>query len=196
MAKDTQEMVVAEARRLFFQFGFRRISMDEIASGLRMSKKTLYALFPTKEALIRAAVESFLEPNLAKITALLQNEKTVAGFFAGSIAVFQGLSQCISEPMMSDMRTMPEIWHEVETRRLKVLMGLREVLERGKRSGEIRSDLHIDLFLRIFIMMVNAVGNPAVMMELNLKPSELVEQIHAVFFQGIMNDGRRKRGAK
>ena len=195
MPKDNRDRVVAEARRLFYQYGFRKITMDEIASGLRMSKKTLYALFPTKDALIRAVIETILEPNLGKISALIQNEKTVAGFFSGSIAVFHGLSQCISEPMMSDMRTMPEIWREVEARRVNVLMGLRGVLERGQRSGEIRPDLHLDLFLKIFILMVNAVGNPAVMIELNMKPSELADQLHDIFFHGIMSVGRGKRGA-
>jgi AcrR family transcriptional regulator len=195
MAVQTRELVVAEAKRLFFQFGFRRITMDEIARNLRMSKKTLYALFPAKEALIRAVVESIMEPNLSRLRELMQNEKTVAAIFSGSMAVFHGLSQSISEPMMSDMRTMPEIWREVESRRQNVLLGLRKALERGKRSGEIRPDLHVDLFLRIYILIVNAVGNPAVMMELNLKPSELADQIYAVFFHGIMNDGRQKRGA-
>jgi AcrR family transcriptional regulator len=194
MANDVREMVIAEARRLFFQYGFRKVSMDEIASTLRMSKKTLYALFRAKDDLIRTVVGTILEPNLGRITSLIQNEKTVSGFFSGSIAVFHEIAQAISEPMISDMRTMPDIWREVETRRQKVLLGLRKVLERGKRNGEIRPDLHIDLFLKIFILMVNAVGNPAVMMELNMKPSELADQIQGVFFKGIVNHGPRKRG--
>lgn len=195
MVKDNRDMVVAEARRLYQQYGFRKITMAEIAANLRLSKKTLYALFPSKDALIRAVVESILEPVLEKLTALMRNEKTVAGLFAGGIAVFHGLSRCISEPMMSDMRTMPELWRMVESRRLKVLMGLRDVLERGKRSGEIRPDLHLELFLKVFILTVNAVGNPAVMLELNLKPSELAEHIHGIFFRGVINGGRNRGGA-
>jgi len=186
MVNEVREMIVSEARRLFYQYGFRKITMEEIASGLKMSKKTLYTLFPSKDVLIRAVIETILEPNLGKISELTRNEKTVAGFFAGSISVFHGLSQCISEPMMSDMRTMPEIWREVEARRVNVLMGLRGILERGKQSGEIRPDLDVELFVKVFIMIVNAVGNPAVMMELNLKPSELVDQIHGMLFRGVM----------
>lgn len=195
MAIDTRDVVIAEARRLFFQYGFRKVTMDEIAAAARMSKKTVYALFPAKDDLIRAVIETILAPTLGRIAGLIKNEKTVAGFFAGSIAVFHGFSQAISEPMVSDMRTMPDIWREVEARRLKVFLGLREVLERGKRSGEIRPDLHIDLFLKIFVLMVNAVGNPAVMMELNLRPSELADQVHGIFFRGIMNKAPEKGGA-
>lgn len=195
MTGATRDQVVAEARRLAYQYGFRRIAMDEIARNLRMSKKTLYVLFPSKKDLIRAVVDSILEPNLARISALARNEKTVAGFFAGSIGVFHGLSRSLSEPMMADMRTMPDIWSEAEARRREALMGLRQVLERGRRSGEIRPDLHVDLFLRIFLLMVNAVGNPAVMLELNMKPSELAGQLGGLFLKGILNDKRRTGGA-
>jgi len=194
MTDDARDRVVAESQRLFFQFGFRRITMDEISRNLRMSKKTLYVLFPSKKDLVRAVVDSILEPNLAKISTLIQDEKTVAGFFSGSLAVFRELSQSISEPMMSDMRTMPDIWRNVESRRLAVLMRIKDVLERGKRTGEIRPDLHTDLFLRIYIQIVNAVGNPAMMMELNLKPSEMADQVYGVFFRGIMTGRRRKGG--
>jgi AcrR family transcriptional regulator len=40
--------VIAAARRQFFVHGFRRVSMDDLAAELRMSKKTLYACFPSK----------------------------------------------------------------------------------------------------------------------------------------------------
>mgnify|MGYP002682025204 FL=1 len=195
MTGEARDRIVAEARRLFYQFGFRRIAMDEIAANLRMSKKTLYALFPSKKELIQAVVESILEPNLARVSALARNEKSVAGFFSGSIAVFHGLSRSISEPMMADMRTMPDVWSKVEARRREALMGLRQVLERGKRSGEIRPDLHVDLFLRIYLLMINAVGNPAVILALNMKPSELAGQLGGLFLKGILNDKRRTGGA-
>jgi len=195
MADIPRELVIGEAKRLFFQFGFRRITMDEIAGNLRMSKKTLYALFPSKEELVRAVVETILQPNLKKILALTRESASVAEFFGRSIEVFRELGRSISDPMMSDMRSMPEIWRDAEARRVEVLSHIKEVLERGKRSGELRSELHVDLFLRMFIQMVNSVGNPTTMMELNLKPTELAEQIHVIFFRGIVNPEHRPGGA-
>ena len=45
--------ILAAARRLFFAHGFGRVTMDEIASELAMSKKTLYRHFASKEAALR-----------------------------------------------------------------------------------------------------------------------------------------------
>ncbi|MHB8055870.1 MAG: TetR/AcrR family transcriptional regulator [Candidatus Aminicenantales bacterium] len=195
MAVQTRELVVVEAKRLFFQFGFRRITMDEIARNLRMSKKTLYALFPTKDDLIREVVRAVMKPKLEKIRAVTARSGPVAEFIAGIIGVFHDLAAEVSGPMTGDMRMMPAIWREVETERLKAIGGIKKVLERGKRRGEIRSDVDLDFFLRIFIQTVNQIGNPAVMMEHNMKPSEMAEQIFGIFFHGIVKTERKPGGA-
>ncbi|HKA32612.1 MAG TPA: helix-turn-helix domain-containing protein, partial [Candidatus Binatia bacterium] len=44
--------IVAAARRHFLAHGFRHVTMDDLAAELGASKKTLYASFPSKEALI------------------------------------------------------------------------------------------------------------------------------------------------
>ncbi len=194
MAEDTRELVVAEAKRLFYQFGFRRITMDEIAANLRMSKKTLYALFPSKEELVRAVVLTIMLPKMARMQELMKETNTVADFFVGVIEVFRGLSRDISEPMMADMRMMPDLWREIEERRLTVLSHIGEVIERGKKNGEVRADLNVDLFLRVFMQIINRLGNPAMMLELNLKPSEFAEQIFGIFFHGIVPPERRTGG--
>jgi len=50
--------MIAAARREFFVHGFRRVSMDDLAAELRMSKKTLYASFPSKSSLVEAVLKA------------------------------------------------------------------------------------------------------------------------------------------
>lgn len=194
MAEDTRELVVAEAKRLFYQFGFRRITMDEIAANLRMSKKTLYALFPSKEELVRAVILTIMLPKMARMRELMQESGTVADFFGGVVEVFHALGREVSEPMMVDMKMSPELWKEVEERRLEVLSHIGEVIERGKKTGEVRADLNVDLFLRIFMLVINRIGNPTMMLELNMRPSELAGQLFGIFFHGIVPADRRAGG--
>lgn len=195
MAEDSRELVVAEAKRLFYQYGFRRITMDEIAANLRMSKKTLYALFPSKEELVRAVILTIMLPKMARMRELMQGPGgTVADFFGGIIEVFHSLGREVSEPMMNDMRMMPELWREIEERRLEVLSHIGEVIERGKKTGEVRADLNVDLFLRIFMLVINRIGNPTMMLELNMKPSDLAGQLFGIFFHGIVPADRRAGG--
>ncbi|MGN6719163.1 MAG: helix-turn-helix domain-containing protein, partial [Candidatus Binatia bacterium] len=46
------ERIVSAARAHFFAHGFRSVTMDDLAAELGMSKKTLYAQFPSKTELL------------------------------------------------------------------------------------------------------------------------------------------------
>jgi len=45
---EVRNRILTEARGLFFRYGFSRVTMDEAAETLGMSKKTLYRHFPSK----------------------------------------------------------------------------------------------------------------------------------------------------
>jgi len=196
MAEDTRQLIITEAKRLFYQYGFRRITTDEIASNLRISKKTLYALFPSKKELIRATVLDIMTPRLEQMQILLASSRSVADLLTDIIENIHLLGREISEPMMIDMRAMPELWREIEERRMTVLSHIGEVVERGQKRGEIRPDLNVNLFLAIFMQAISRIATPAVMLEHNLKPSELVAQLFDIFFHGIVSIKRRSKGKK
>jgi len=51
-------LIAAEAEKLFVARGFKGTSTDQIAAACRISKQTLYRLYPGKQELFAAAVES------------------------------------------------------------------------------------------------------------------------------------------
>src|SRR5205823_10554998 len=51
-----RQRIVAAARAHFFSHGFRSVTMDDLAEELAISKKTLYAHFPSKTALVEAVL--------------------------------------------------------------------------------------------------------------------------------------------
>lgn len=54
---EIRERIQEKANELFMQFGIRSVSMDDIANGLGMSKKTLYMHFADKDELVSAVVD-------------------------------------------------------------------------------------------------------------------------------------------
>lgn len=51
------DVIVEAAGRLFFGSGFARVSMDDLARELGMSKKTIYRHFPDKRSLLAAVLD-------------------------------------------------------------------------------------------------------------------------------------------
>src|SRR6266436_9584052 len=56
MANADFQRIVQAAREHFFSHGFRSVTMDDLAEELAISKKTLYAYFPSKIALLEAVL--------------------------------------------------------------------------------------------------------------------------------------------
>jgi AcrR family transcriptional regulator len=86
--------VVATARRQFLSQGFRRVTMDELADELGMSKKTLYGLFASKTALVEAVIlDKFrcVESDLRRITAASRGD--VLGALRRLVAAVQSHTQ-------------------------------------------------------------------------------------------------------
>ncbi|WP_052272797.1 TetR/AcrR family transcriptional regulator [Flavihumibacter solisilvae] len=53
---DNRERILARAKDLFMQYGIRSVSMDDIASEIGISKKTIYQYFADKEELVSAVI--------------------------------------------------------------------------------------------------------------------------------------------
>lgn len=62
---DPQQTILTSAYRLFHRHGFNRVSMDEIAAAARVTKRTLYYHFRSKDDLIAAALDRQHEIALA-----------------------------------------------------------------------------------------------------------------------------------
>jgi len=58
--EDTKQRIKEVAHDLVMQFGIRSISMDDIASKLGMSKKTIYFYYKDKDELVEAVVEGLI----------------------------------------------------------------------------------------------------------------------------------------
>ncbi len=57
---EPKERILGKAEELFMQFGIRSVSMDDIANGLGMSKKTLYQYFTDKDELVMGVAEGHI----------------------------------------------------------------------------------------------------------------------------------------
>lgn len=60
------DTILNTAQKLFFRFGFRSVSMDDIARGCGISKKTLYQHFADRNTLVEAVVDALLERHAAE----------------------------------------------------------------------------------------------------------------------------------
>lgn len=179
---------VAAARRQFFAHGFRSVSMDDLASDLGISKKTLYACFPSKTALIEAVLKDKVGEIEADLGRLAQEhtadfETTLQHF----ISCLQRHTTEIQPAFVRDIgRETPELFQFVEQRRRELIRRhFGALFEDGKKAGMIRTDVPTHLIIEILLGTVQAIMNPTKLMELGLTLETGYASIIRVVLEGV-----------
>lgn len=185
---------LGESANDFLAQGFRSVTMDDLATELGMSKKTLYAHFASKKALLEAIVsDKFRSVNedLASIT------REPTGGFTG---ILQRLLTCIHQhideikpPFLRDIqREYPELFQMVDHHRQEVIQRhLGAVLAEGQREGAVRKDLPVHLIIEIFLAALRAIVNPSKLQELDLTPQRGINTILSVVLEGVLKREKR-----
>jgi AcrR family transcriptional regulator len=187
--------IVDAARRHFFSHGFRGVTMDDLAGELGMSKKTLYAHFPSKTALLEAVLaDKFAGVNQA----LEQIGREYPRDF--STALHELLARTLHEldeikpPFVRDMRLKaPHIFKRVERRRAEMIeRSFGKLFVEGQRTGMVRKDIPAKLIIEILLGAVQAIVNPAKIQAMGLTPKIGFAGIIKIVLEGALTAKGRK----
>ncbi len=193
-ADEARARILEKAVQIFLAHGYSRVTMDDIASALRMSKKTLYRHFSSKEALGAAALEASITRFSQKLEAILGDERLDFGerleSFTRTLAGRYGSAATVLRDLQRDA---PALWQRLlELRRESVQARFGAFLAAGVKAGAIRSNVEPRLVLRMVITLVDQLMRPDVLEELGLSAEQVLPSMLGVVLDGIRT--RREAG--
>ena len=191
--KSASERIIAAARRHFLSHGFRRVTMDDLAEELGMSKKTLYICFPSKSVLLKGVLLNKFDDIEADLRQVTANCADVPTALHELLACVQRHTEEIQPPFVRDIqREAPEMFQLVERRRRDVIQRhFGKLFEQGRRAGIIRKDIPTRLIIEILLGATQAMLNPPKMAELNLTPKTGFSAIVTVILEGALTKAGR-----
>ena len=168
--------------------------MDDLAHEMAMSKRTLYASFPSKTALVEAVIlEKFrnIDADLDSITSGPLSD--CLGALRRLLECVQGHVEEVRPPFLRDIRReTPDLFAVAERRRRDVIRRhFGKVFLEGRRTGLIRRDIPPKLAIEILLGAVQAVMNPPKMEELDLTPKSGFTAIMRVVLEGLITEQAR-----
>ena len=184
------------ARGHFLSHGFRNVTMDDLAAELGMSKKTLYAHFPSKEELL----EAVMNDKFARVSATLEAiQRQQPDDFASRLqAMLLGMQRELSElkpPFVRDVRLKaPHIFQRLEQRRARLIeTHFRGLFRAGQRSGDVRRDIPVTLMIETILAAIQAIMNPQKLEDLGLSPQEAFAGVIGIVLRGVLLPRKGKR---
>jgi AcrR family transcriptional regulator len=191
---EIRDRITGAALELFLQAGFSKVTMDELASNLGMSKKTIYGYFPSKDALVQELVEKTLKTIEAGVDRIVfsrrldfvEKLKQLLGFIGAMIGNF-------GPAFSADLhKHAPGVWKEIdEFRRKKIIRNFGRLFEEGIKKGVFRKDINPELLVRMYANTVSVTLNPATLSELPVSATDIFDAIVKVFFEGILTGRAR-----
>lgn len=185
--------IIEETEEKFFRDGFYKTTMDEIASDLKMSKKTIYKFFPSKDDLVIAIANHFIGSVKDKITPALNSDKNAIEKLAELIQVLAKISEKISSQRMDEIRRhFPKLWNELDNFRTKMMFGnITKVIDQGKAEG-LFLDYPTPIIMNTLVSSVRAIVNPEFILNNNFSIKEAALYAFKVVIGGIVSEKGRK----
>ncbi len=159
MADLLREDILKTSTRLFFKFGLRIVSIEDICNELRFSKKTFYTCFSQKEALIEDILidydEAFAKRMELKIKSLNLPESTTVIDMVLFFSVFHLINRDARfENFFFDMQKYyPEVFkRHMDRHRHIVTNHIRDMLLKGIEQGLYRAELETELTAKIITL--------------------------------------------
>ncbi|CAN5424658.1 hypothetical protein BH10BAC6_BH10BAC6_04560 [soil metagenome] len=158
-----KDRILDLSERLFFRFGYQRVTTEEIAREAGVSKRTLYEMFPSKSDIV---VQSF-ERAEREVDAFLRgtafdNCDTYITNLSTFLHLIVTVHSRYSEPMMDDLKVAEEALHARITafQRQYVSERLRDILRQGVEVQCVRNDISLDVMTVIITTAVQFLLHP------------------------------------
>jgi TetR/AcrR family transcriptional regulator len=143
--KEKEQVILKAARERFAQYGFAKVTMDEIAADVEMGKASLYYYFPTKKDLFRAVITQEQSQFISTIENILAKDISVSQklveYVEERIGVFQELLNLGTLNVHSyfDKKSIyKSLFENFHAQELKLM---EKLIEEGKQNGEFKKSL-------------------------------------------------------
>ena len=151
-----KDKIINKAKEMFLRLGFKSITMDDIASEIGISKKTIYKYFSNKDILIENTIElafSEVQEIIIKIENL--NLNAIEENFEIKRMFREMFKSAESSPIYQLKKHYPEIYNKVLTQQVSICEDcFRQNIIKGINEGLYRENLDIDNYVKFYYTLI------------------------------------------
>lgn len=174
----------------FRRFGVRAVSMDDLATQLGVSKKTLYRYFKDKADLVLQVFDQACNRQNSRTQTLSEGGNNAIDAVIEVMEYFQTELREMHPSMLFDLQKYyPEAMRRLHQHKMEAMQGyLIRNIERGQSEGLYRGDFDARLISRLHMAMVQTMTDPSTIDEFGRPLSELQKELHTYHLRGIATD--------
>jgi len=145
-----KERIQQKAKELFMRYGFRSVTMDEIAGQLGISKKTVYQFFEDKDNLVEALMQKEMDyMHTECMKQMRESENAIDEVFKDMDCMEEVIDSMNPQIIFDLEKFYPKTFEKFKKHKNTFLLDIiKKNLQRGIAEELYRSDLNIDIVAR------------------------------------------------
>jgi AcrR family transcriptional regulator len=188
------ELILAKAKELFFSYGLKSVSMDDLAKQAGISKKTIYQFYADKSELINRIVDDLIQchyhlskecqatANDAIDEVLKQSDKSFDTWAAVNQTFFFELE-----------KSFPEAWQKLEQHRKQFFRpAIVNNLKKGINENLYRDELDISFTADIRLHQLTSALQSNGLTARRMNVSQVVSELTTFYLHGITTEKGKK----
>ncbi len=186
---DNRDRILEMSRDMFFRYGIRCVSMDDIAGALAMSKKTIYQYYADKEALVQAVIRF----KITESQCVCEGDRNAAAnaieemFLA--MEMVEQMFRTMNPSVLFDLRKYhPAAYAQLVKHKDEYLYNIiRTNLEWGIREELYRPEINADIIARFRIDSMLLPLDPAFLSNQKATLADIQKQVLEHYLFGIVS---------
>ena len=188
MCTDLRSKILKTAGELFFKFGIRSVSIDDICNELHISKKTFYTVFKQKDELVVEMLNAMYQKKEKDYQSILYSSVNVLDLLIQSFKKLRHHSMEKHLAFGYDLEKFyPELWHERQIMLKEMdLKYMAQMLRTGIEQGMYREDLNIEA---TSLLLANLIPNILKeLMQVSMNTAQRVDFVLDMLVRMICNE--------
>ena len=189
-----REQILKTGKDLFWKFGYKRVTIEEICKEAGVSKMTYYKFFTNKLSLVKTLMDEVLQDGLIKYRKLMDSDLPYPEKVHGMIELKKEQTHTMSNEFYKDYMHSgdPDLMANLEKLAQENLQIFKNDFYKAQENGDIRKDLKVEFVMAILNLLVDWLQHDNTLMDLYDKPQDLAVELTSFLFYGILNRDTHK----
>lgn len=185
MQNDLSDMVLREALMLYREHGLR-FTMQQIAEELHISKKTIYTIYPSKEALLLSMVDNAFDEIHSCKDEILKSEGTVEEKLRAEIIALPEEYCALDLQQMKELEekypiVAARVHEQLESGWEPTIKLLKEAVEEG-----IIRPVSLDVLKKIIVASIESFLSDRSLIESGMGYKTVLEEMISIILEGVL----------
>jgi len=181
------QSTVSKAKELFWKYGIKKVSIEEICTETPVSKMTFYKFFKNKNKLAEFILEEIINEGFERYEHIMNQDIPYPEKIEQIILLKHESSKDISDEFLKDIFQSEEqgLLKIIEASRDKSTNKILNDLKKAQSEGWIRKELNLDFLLYMMNDINNKLFDPK-LENMYSNKHDLIMELTNYFFYGIM----------